>query len=158
MYHYYHTTSSVGHAQSNGMVERRQNMIISFLRKNTNTVADQNSWDDKLPTLITILNSTTSASRKQSPFFLTFLQHPRFPYSSILADRPNYKEDSLIAHKLNMQQRVIKQVEKFFHSAFLESKTQFDKKVAIREFPLGCKVFVFSTQSCLLYTSPSPRD
>ena len=119
----------MGHAQSNGMVERRQNTIISFLRKNTNTVADQNSWDDKLPTLITI--STTSASRKQSPFFLTFLQHPRFPYSSILADRPNYKEDSLIAHKLNMQQRVIKQVEKFFHSAFLESKAQFDKKVQL---------------------------
>ena len=136
--------------RSKGMVERRQNMIISFLRKNTNTVADQNSWDDKLPTLITILNSTTSASRKQSPFFLTFLQHPRFPYSSALADRPNYKEDSLIAHKLNMQQRVIKQVEKFFHSAFLESKTQFDKKVAIREFPLGCKVFVFSTQRGLV--------
>ena len=49
-----------------------------------------------------------------------------------------------------MQQRVIKQVEQFFHSAFLESKTQFDKKVAIREFPLGCKVFVFSTQRGLV--------
>ena len=140
----------MGHAQFNGMVERRQNMIISFLRKNTNTVADQNAWDDKLPTLISILNSTTSASRKQSPFFLTFLQHPRFPYSSVLSDKTNYKENSFIAHKLNIQQRVIKQVENFFHSAFIESKIQFDKKVAIREFPLGCKVFVFTTQTGLV--------
>ena len=60
--------------------------------------------------------------------------------------RDSYKEDSLIAHKLNMQASLIKQVEKHFHEAFLQAKTQFDKKVAIREFPLGCKVFVYATQ------------
>ena len=45
-----------------------------------------------------------------------------------------------------MQASLIKQVEKHFHEAFLQAKTQFDKKVAIREFPLGCKVFVYTTQ------------
>ena len=76
-----HITASVGHAQGNGMVERRQNMIISFLRKSTGNIADQNNWDHKLNTLASVLNSTTSASRHQSPYFLTFLQHPRFPYN-----------------------------------------------------------------------------
>ena len=109
-------------------------------------MADQNNWDLKLNTLVSVLNSTTSASRQQSPYFLTFLQHPRFPYNSFLNDRTHYKEDSLIAHKLNMQASLIKQVEKHFHEAFLQAKTQFDKKVAIREFPLGCKVFVYTTQ------------
>ena len=45
-----------------------------------------------------------------------------------------------------MQASLIKQVEKHFHEAFLQAKTQFDKKVAIREFPIGCKVFVYTTQ------------
>ena len=131
----------MGHAQSNSMVERRQNMIISFLRKNTNMVADQNAWDDKLPTLISILNSTTSASRKQSPFFLTFLQHPHFPYSSVLSDKTNYKENSLIAHKLSIQQRVIKQMEQFFHSAFLRVKNPIRQKSSNQGVPLGMQGF-----------------
>ena len=55
-----------------------------------------------------LLNSTKSSLRNYSPFFLTFFRHARLPYSAILNKPLNLKEDSEIAGKLRMANRVLK--------------------------------------------------
>ena len=79
-YHIEHITSCTGHPQSNGMVERRQQMIISYFRKLIYSPATKAIWHEALPDFQTIINSTGSASCKHSPFFLTYFHHPHFPF------------------------------------------------------------------------------
>ena len=67
-----HITSSRAHPQSNGLVEWRQRMLLNFVRLYSDTFTNQNLWHLRLPMCQLILNSTYSASRKFSPFFLTF--------------------------------------------------------------------------------------
>ena len=57
-YHIEHITSSRAHPQSNGLVERRQRMLLNYARLFTNDYASQNSWDIRLPMCLLILNST----------------------------------------------------------------------------------------------------
>ena len=54
-----HVVSSTGYPQSNGMVERRQSMILQFFRKTCNTMDDQNNWHKHCAELQTIINSTS---------------------------------------------------------------------------------------------------
>ena len=67
-YHIKHVTSSTGHPQSNGMVERRQQMIISYFKKIIHSSTTQDLWDEAISDFQTIINSTGSASCKHSPF------------------------------------------------------------------------------------------
>ena len=70
-----HITGSRAHPHSNGMVERRQLMLINFTRLYSDTVHNQNLWHLRLPMCLLILNSTKSKSRQFSPFFLTYFRH-----------------------------------------------------------------------------------
>ena len=44
-----HITSSQAHPQSNGMVERRQRMLLNFARLYSDTYTNQNLWHLRLP-------------------------------------------------------------------------------------------------------------
>ena len=79
--------SSVGHPQSIGMVERRQQMILSFLRKATQSYSEQGNWNLLLSDFQLIAKSIVTKSRKFSPFFFTFFRSGNFP----LSDIKNYK-------------------------------------------------------------------
>ena len=59
-----HVTSSRAHPQSNGMVERRQRMLIEFARSYTFDLAGQSSWHVRLPWCVSVINSTYSKSRE----------------------------------------------------------------------------------------------
>ena len=87
-----HVTSSRAHPQSNGMVERRQRMLLNFARLYSDTFSNQNLWHLRLPMCQLILNSTYSASRKFSPFFLTFFRHARLPYHCLLYTSPSPRD------------------------------------------------------------------
>ena len=133
-YNISHITSSRAHPQSNGLVERRQRMLLNYARLFTNDYASQNSWDIRLPMCLLILNSTKSITRRFSPFFLTFFRHARMPYHAILNRPLNYNESSDVAYRLKEADKVLKASADYLSSAFDKYK------------------------SCLLYTSPSPRD
>ena len=51
-----HITSSRAHPQSNGMVARRQRMLINFSRLYSDTVHNQNLWHLRLPMCSSQLN------------------------------------------------------------------------------------------------------
>ena len=100
-YKIHHIKSSVGHPQSNGMVERRQQMILSFLRKATQSFSDQGNWHLLLSDFQLIANSTISKSRKFSPFFLTFFRTGNFPFKDIKQSNINLNENSQVAKHFN---------------------------------------------------------
>ncbi|MEL6275430.1 MAG: DDE-type integrase/transposase/recombinase [Bacteroidota bacterium] len=141
-----HIFSSVNHPQANGMVERRQQMIQQFFRKATETLSDQQQWPYKLPTLQLILNSSKSASRQFSPFFLTFFRTANFPFQDLIGWKRNYSENSTVAERLNLAHTTILQAYKSFEQSFQKSKYQFDKLEYQRSFLPGCIVYVATTQ------------
>ena len=98
--HIQHITSSRAHPQSNGLVERRQRMLLNFVRLYTDSYTNQNLRHLRLPFCLLILNSTYPVSRKFSPFFLTFFRHARLPYSALTSQPLINNESSNKAQKL----------------------------------------------------------
>ena len=141
-YHIEHRLSSTGHPQSNGLVERRQRMILSFFRKLIDSPKTQQVWDEALPDFQTVINSTTSKSREHSPFFLTFFRHPNFPFASLTSSKPSLSEASTVAARLNFSAQILAQAAEHAKQMHACSKEQFDKHVHARRFPVGAKVFV----------------
>ena len=137
-YHISHICSSTGHPQSNGMVERRQQMIISYFKKLLSSPSKQSLWHEALPEFQTIINSTTSASRKHSPFFLTYFRHSHFPFQHLTNRTPSLNETSSVEARLNFSRSILREAAEHVEAYHSITKTQFD--------------------NCLLYTSPSPRD
>ena len=62
-----HITSSRAHPQSNGLVERRQRMLLNYARLYSDTFTNQNLWHLRLPMCMLILNSTYSCLLYTSP-------------------------------------------------------------------------------------------
>ena len=153
-----HITSSRAHPQSNGMVERRQRMLLNYARLYSDTFSNQNLWHLRIPMCQLILNSTYSASRKFSPFFLTFFRHARLPYHALLNQSFSYNEHSTIAQQLNFSRRILREAEENLYKRFLSAKAEFDKSARDETFPVGSKVFVRTSDSCLLYTSDAADE
>ena len=153
------------------MVERRQAMILQFFRKICNTLDEQANWHSSCAELQTIINSTKSATREHSPFFLTFFHNSNYPLQNMSGRSTDYNEESTVAAKLNRAKQTANMLEHITEEAFQRYKLQFDKDIQNRRFFPGCTVYVYTTQrgkshrklfrpykGCLLYTSPSPRD
>ena len=140
-----HITSSRAHPQSNGMVERRQRMLLNFARLYSDTLSNQNLWHLRLPMCQLLLNLTKSSSRNYSPFFLTFFRHARLPYSAILSRPLNLKEDSKVAGKLRMANRVLKLAMDNLADNFEKNKRSHVPS-KIPEIKEGSQLFVLTTQ------------
>ena len=141
-----HIVSSTSHPQSNGMVERRQSMILQFFHKTCNTLDEQANWNKHCAELQTIINSTKSATREHSPFFLTFFQNSNYPLTDISMNPVNYNEASTVAAKLNLAKKIAKNIETITEESFQKYKQQFDKDIQNRCFFPGCTVYVYTTQ------------
>ena len=65
------------HAQTNGQVERMNQMIIHMIRK---LEEDKKAcWSEHLPELLMAYNATCSTVTRYSPYFLLFSRRPRIP-------------------------------------------------------------------------------
>ena len=145
-------------------------MLLNYARLYSDTFTNQNLWHLRLPMCQLIINSTYSSSRRFSPFFLTFFRQARLPYHALLNAPLNYNEQSEVAEQLRFSRHILKEAEANIHKQFDSTKKSFDKAANSPNFPIGCKLFVRTSQrgkisyklahqwNCLLYTSPSPRD
>ena len=128
------------------MVERHQQMLISYFKKLIHSSTTQSHWDETLADFQTIINSTGSASRKHSPFFLTFFRHPHFPFQHLSNRDHNFDENSSVEAQLNLSKQILKEAADHVDSYHALTKRQFDKYIKERKFPIGCKVFVQTSQ------------
>ena len=133
------------------MVERRQQMITQFLKKTIADISEQKNWPSEMPELQTIINSTTSSSRGYSPFFLTFLKHPNFPFQQLLAASTNYSDQSDLTVCFNLSNKLIKECEKTLEEAFEKAKEAFDANAKPNKLSQGDLVYVETTQRGLLH-------
>ena len=121
-------TRSLGGKFKSATVERRQRMLLNYARLYSDTFSNQNLWHLRIPMCQLILNSTYSASRKFSPFFLTFFRHARLPYHALLNQSFNYNEHSTIAQQLNFSRRILREAEENLYKRFLSAKAEFDNR------------------------------
>ena len=138
--------SSTHHPQSNGLVERRQQMISNIMRKMCQDLPFQRNWHLKVPNLQTIINSRVSSTRGFSPFFLTFFRHANFPFQHVKSKPADYNENSTIAAQFNLAQDTIQQCQEALGTSFDNVKAQFDKQHVQKTFQPGDTVFVETTQ------------
>jgi hypothetical protein len=141
----HHIVSSTAHPQSNGMVERRQQMISQFFRKMVESHDDQLNWPSMIPTLQLVINSSKSSTRGFSPFFLTYFRNPNFPFSELVNQRPQYGPSS-VHTRLNIASKIVKQARDWHDSAMAKAKVQFDKQVKLKSFHSGNIVYVYTSQ------------
>lgn len=128
------------------MVERCQQMITQFLCIVTSNFGEQQQWPHKIPELQTILNSTTSSSRNYSPFFITFLEHPNFPFQSLVNSTPFYSDSSALTARFNLSNQLIKECEKVLEDSFDQAKSSFDANSRPNNINLGDVVYVETSQ------------
>ena len=121
-------------------------MLLNFARLYSDTFTNQNLWHLRLPMCQLILNSTYSASRKFSPIFLTFFRHARLPYHALLNQPLNLNEQSSVSQQLNFSRRILQEAEENLHKQFLLPKVEFDKSARTQYFPVGCRLFVRTSQ------------
>ena len=127
-YHICHRVTSTGHPQSNGLVERHQRMIILFFRKLVSSPITQALWDEALPDVQIIINSSSSTTRKHYPLFLTFFHFPNFPFQSLLTRKPNLSQASSVEAQLNFTVEILLQAAEHLRAEFTLSMKQFDKQ------------------------------
>ena len=121
-------------------------MIISFFRKLITSPRTQALWDEALPDFQTIINSASSSARNHSPFFLTFFRYPNFPFQALIQRKPNLDEASSVAARLNFSTEILLQAAEHLRAESSLTKEQFDKQVFLRSFPIGCKVYVRTSE------------
>lgn len=141
-YNIQHLVSCTGHPQSNGMVERRQAIILQFFRKSCNTHDKQMNCAE----LQTIIISTKSATREHSPFFLTFFKNSNYPLNNIVNRPKSSNETGTIVKKLNIAKKVAQNIETITEESLRKYKAQFNKDIQNRHFFPGCTVYVYTTQ------------
>ena len=152
-----HVVSSTHHSQSNGLVERRQQMISNFMCKMCENLPSQRNWHFKVPNLQTIINSSVSSSRGFSPFFLTFFRHANFPFKQIQHEPIKYNESSPVAAQFNLAQDTIQQCQETLDNSFSKAKSQFDKQLVQKPFQPGDTIFVETTQGGLMHKKFADR-
>ena len=84
--HIHHIRTSIYHPQSNAFAERPHRTMVNCLAK----LSNKHDWDLYVPSFMTAYNSSISASRKYSPFFLLYHRDPVLPLDTILEDRGHY--------------------------------------------------------------------
>ena len=145
-YNIKHIIASTAHPQSNGMVERRQQMLTNFLRKISSPLGEQQSWYLSLNDFMLITNSSISKTRGFSPFFLTYFKHPNFPFQDFNKQYPLYQDDSNVADLINKSQKYISTAASNSLNSFQEYKSHFDNKSTVSKFELGDLIYIHTTQ------------
>jgi transposase InsO family protein len=124
--------SSPAHPRSNGMAERLNRKIISYLRK---YLGKGNDWVQLVAPLQLSINSAVHSTTNYTPHFLAFFRKPLLP-TSILEPKYSYSEDVTQA-RFSLFQQILHDVTKAENSAFQKQKVEFDKRANLRYFELG---------------------
>ena len=133
-----HVYTTVGHPESNGLVERANRSLLNYFRK---YLEDCRDWNNILQFGVFAHNSAFHSSIKTTPFKMMFLNDPLLPHSFLDPPSPDYNErDELkMASLMKMAYSVAAENSK---QAFLDQKRQHDMRARSRIFEIGDRVYI----------------
>ena len=121
----------------NGIIERVHRSLGAYIKSFCeNQTTD---WVEYLPALTFSLNTTVNRSTKFSPYFITYLEHPTFPWTP--NENITYSESD-IADRLKMLQYTQRLCYQNDLSARAASKRAFDVKAKFKSFKIGDEVLL----------------
>ena len=121
----------------NGIIERMHRSLGSYIRSFCDN--QTTNWLEYLPALAFSLNTTVNRSTKFSPYYLTYLEHPTFPWTP--HDQITYSE-SEIADRARMLQYARQLCHQNDLSARAASKRAFDVKAKFKNFKVHDEVLL----------------
>ena len=129
----------------NGQVERVHKTMGEYLQTYCdNTPAE---WTDFLPSLRFALNPRVHSSTKMSPYFMTYMEHPVFPWSQ--NQHLSYKESEIVS-RVQLLQHTRTLISGNSDEAKAASKKAYDIKTKAHKFTPGDDV--------LLHYPDPPKD
>ena len=122
---------------TNGQVERVHKTMGTYLKTCCeNAPAD---WTDFLPSLRFALNTRVHSSTKMSPYFMTYVEHPTFPWSQ--NQHLSYSESEIIS-RVRLLQHARNLISANSEEAKAASKKAYDIKTKARKFAPGDSVLL----------------
>ena len=121
----------------NGIIERVHRSLGGYIKSFCNN--QTTNWLEYLPALTFSLNTKINSSTKFSPYFITYGEHPSFPWTP--QDHITYSE-SEIADRVRMLQYAQQLCHQNDLDARAASKRSFDVKAKSRKFKSGDEVLL----------------
>ena len=121
----------------NGQVERVHKTMGDYLKEYCDNAPAE--WTDFLPSLRFALNTRVHCSTKMSPYFMTYMEHPTFPWSQ--EQHLTYSE-SEIASRVLLLQHARQLISQNSDEAKAASKRAYDIKTKARKFSPGDDVLL----------------
>lgn len=135
-----HSMSSAYHPQTDGQTERMNQTLECMLRHYINPT--QTNWDELIPLAEFAINNARNESIDNTPFFLNYGMHPRYPVTrEFLAERdvPAAREFQERMHKSVAHARSC------MEAAQQRMKAQYDKAHRDVQFQVGEQVLLSTT-------------
>jgi transposase InsO family protein len=137
--------TTVMHPQSNTAVESWNRSLIKYL---TTAMSGGSTlgWEDWLPALALSYNTAVHKSTLQSPFYLTFLQHPNLPYFDMENPAPMYS-GSWATEAYQRMQKAYRLAKSNNEAALQVGKEYYDRNAKMTTFKVGDRVLVHFPKS-----------
>ena len=121
----------------NGQVERVHKTMGMYLRTYCEDTPAE--WTDFIHSLRFALNTRVHSSTKMSPYFMTYLEHPMFPWSQ--NQHLSYSESEIVS-RVRLLQHARKLISQNSEEAKAASKKAYDIKTKARKFASGDDVLI----------------
>jgi len=84
-------STSAGHPQTNGIVERHNDSVKSVIAKYVDR--SHHDWEDRLDAAVYSINTTVHSVHKFTPFFLVYTRDPFLPCDAVVPSNPKTMDD-----------------------------------------------------------------
>ena len=121
----------------NGQIERVHRTMGSYLKTYCDNTPTE--WTDFIPSLRFALNTRIHSSTKMSPYFMTYMEHPTFPWSQ--NKHLSYSESDVIS-KVRLLNHARELILSNSDEAKAASKKAYDIKTKTQRFEPGEKVLL----------------
>merc|ERR1712008_483019 len=122
------------HKHVNGQIERVHRTMGSYLKTYCDNTPTE--WTDFIPSLRFALNTRIHSSTKMSPYFMTYMEHPTFPWSQ--NKHLSYSESDVIS-KVRLLNHARELILSNSDEAKAASKKAYDIKTKTQRFEPGEK-------------------
>ena len=152
-----HYTTPIYHPQSNGMVERANQSIVTILR--SLVAANPKTWAKMLPHATIAYNQAFHHSIGDSPYFLLHLRDPPHPIPALDSTPANPQVVNLLKYReltLAAQQKAYARVQAFLDKDY-KQREKLHRRTHTPNITLGSRVYIYRAPTPHVSTKLQPR-